>query len=337
MQCTSELLTALSEQGMTVSLVGDKLKVVPRRLITDEFQISIGQHKSEIIEALKSGAGEDFCNATKGGGHVEPVTDESFTQPLDYIPLPPMGEVIHPPNEAEGTAPNSRSCFDCGYFDGKGSAWPGMCRYFETIGKPAKEIDSNVVDPLAGCKCFMALSVGAKADSLCLIKGGGETPPPLSFFQAKEDNPCLICGKPLSQDGGDCWHRAYHLGEVFPQKGVTLDDNSKLRAPVEDYPKMGSPDDSEKKTSPITSPAAVEWLAANRQRLRQYGWSASQLYRKNKSPGLIFSLVWSKPFLKVTILKSGSIEFEFIDGKKDCINVARPMPQRKLNQKKENK
>ena len=24
---------------------------------------------------------------------------------------------------------------------------------------------------------------------------------------------CLLCGLPLNQDGGDCWHRAFHLGD----------------------------------------------------------------------------------------------------------------------------
>jgi len=48
------------------------------------------------------------------------------------------------------------SCFSCGHYDGKGAAWPGMCRYFETIGQAAKEIDFNVIDPVTGCKCYMA-------------------------------------------------------------------------------------------------------------------------------------------------------------------------------------
>ena len=46
------------------------------------------------------------------------------------------------------------SCFSCSYYDGKGAAWPGMCRYFETIRQTAKEIDFNVVDPIHGCGCF---------------------------------------------------------------------------------------------------------------------------------------------------------------------------------------
>jgi len=32
--------------------------------------------------------------------------------------------------------------------------------------------------------------------------------------------PCLICGVPLDQDGGECWHRAFHMGVVKPQKQI---------------------------------------------------------------------------------------------------------------------
>jgi len=27
---------------------------------------------------------------------------------------------------------------------------------------------------------------------------------------------CLLCGLPLDQDGGDCWHRAFHVGDDSP-------------------------------------------------------------------------------------------------------------------------
>ena len=53
----------------------------------------------------------------------------------------------------------SISCFSCGHYDGKGAAWPGMCRYFETIGQTAKEIDFNVVDPIHGCGCYKSLQI----------------------------------------------------------------------------------------------------------------------------------------------------------------------------------
>jgi hypothetical protein len=287
MQSTSELLTALSGQGITVSLVGgDKLKVEPRRLITDEVKGFIGQHKTEIIEALST------C-AQKGGGHVEPVNGEVNTIPVS----------VHPPTVAEQSAPNSRGCFQCGHYDGIGAAWPGMCRFFETIGDSAKEIDFNVVDPLTGCKCFMARTLDG--DSSKLSDPGADIV-----------HPHIEAGLNSPQRG------------VFAHNGVNHSEPSKLRAPPADNPNLDGLTDSAKMTTPVIPPAGKEWLAANRQRLRQCSWTASQLYRKNKSPGLIFSPVWEKQFLEITILKSGSIEFEFIDGHKDCINVARPMPQR---------
>jgi len=188
MQSTSKLLLALSRQGVTVSLVGGKLKVEPRLLITDEVKKDIGRHKAEIIATLTDGMG---CQST-------------------------------PPS-----TPDSQGCFECSYYDGKGTGWPGMCRYFETIGKPTKEIDFNVVDPLSGCKCFLMRPVGLNEEIPCLMQGVSETLPSLKLVQAKEsptlDCPrCLICGLPLNQDGGDCWHKAFHLGGVFPLKGVNL-------------------------------------------------------------------------------------------------------------------
>jgi hypothetical protein len=48
------------------------------------------------------------------------------------------------------------SCFSCSHYDGKGSAWPGVCRYYETVGQEAKEIDLDDVDVSHGCKCYTA-------------------------------------------------------------------------------------------------------------------------------------------------------------------------------------
>jgi hypothetical protein len=46
------------------------------------------------------------------------------------------------------------SCFSCKSYDGKGSSWPGLCRYPESIGRVALEIDWSVVDPVHGCGCY---------------------------------------------------------------------------------------------------------------------------------------------------------------------------------------
>jgi hypothetical protein len=84
------------------------------------------------------------------------------------------------------------------------------------------------------------------------------------------------------------------------------------------------------------SPVALSWLAENKVQLRRHGWTMAELYRRNISPGIAFSPIWEKPFLKATLLDSGAIEFEFIDGGKDCINKAYPMPQRQTKSKEKN-
>jgi hypothetical protein len=133
----------------------------------------------------------NFIEAAKKARAASDVTP-AFTEPaLAQTRIPPASETKK--GSGDSPVPKNGGCFDCGYYDGKGNGWPGMCRFFETIGESAKEIDFTVVDPLTGCKCFMARSVDAKADSLC-----------------------LICEKPLNQNGGDCWHRAFH---ELTQKG----------------------------------------------------------------------------------------------------------------------
>jgi hypothetical protein len=120
---------------------------------------------------------------------------------------------------------------------------------------------------------------------------------------------CLICGGPLVQNGRDCFHVAFHLGLV--ENLDPLETNWEL------IPKL--------------STVAITWLLKNRQELKRHGWSMAELYRRNISPGILFSPIWSKPFLKVTMLDHGAIEFEFVDAGRDCTNVARPMRRRNGN------
>jgi len=153
---------------------------------------------------------------------------------------------------------------------------------------------------------------------------------------------CLICGIPLDQDGGDCWHKAFHL------KG----DSPNLDYPKQP-PKVGTASSSPEPEKAAAAPrlndqapgiqphaperinvVAVTWLRENRQGLKAAGWAASQLWRKNKSRGILFSPIWTRPFLRVTLLDHGAIEFEFVDAGRDCINVARPMPHGKLKSKR---
>jgi hypothetical protein len=46
------------------------------------------------------------------------------------------------------------SCFSCKSYDGIGSSWPGLCRYPESMGRVALELDWNIVDIVNGCGCY---------------------------------------------------------------------------------------------------------------------------------------------------------------------------------------
>ncbi|KAF0189315.1 MAG: hypothetical protein FD168_570 [Desulfobulbaceae bacterium] len=173
------------------------------------------------------------------------------------------------------------SCFSCGHYDGKGAAWPGMCRYFETIGQAAKEIDFNVIDPVTGCRCYS----------------------PRSF------TPELVSTIKRQRLHGD-------------DPGYILFGSSTMQISTKQVERI--------------SPSAAAWLKENKVQLRRHGWTMAELYRRNISPGIAFSPIWEKPFLKATLLDSGAIEFEFIDGGKDCINKAYPMPQRQTKSKEKN-
>jgi len=48
--------------------------------------------------------------------------------------------------------PPNISCWTCTYRQAGGDTFLGICRWFERIGKPAKEIPAAIVDD--GCKQF---------------------------------------------------------------------------------------------------------------------------------------------------------------------------------------
>jgi len=98
--------------------------------------------------------------------------------------------------------------------------------------------------------------------------------------------PCLICGVPLDQDGAECWHRAFHLRTTTP-------------APP-------------KPRNVGISPIALSWLRENRAELKQYGWTMAELYRRNKSRGIVWVKLWSMPGLSVAIEGTGCISFQFV-------------------------
>jgi len=98
--------------------------------------------------------------------------------------------------------------------------------------------------------------------------------------------PCLICGVQLDQDGGDCWHRLFHLRTTTP-------------APP-------------KPRNVGISPIALSWLRSNKAELHRHGWRPSELWRRNKSKGIAWAGVWNLPGLSVTIESAGSLSFHFL-------------------------
>ena len=58
-------------------------------------------------------------------------------------------------------------------------------------------------------------------------------------------------------------------------------------------------------------PQAVAWLAEHRTALKAAGWTAKELYRRNRVPGLGWSRLWKKEDLKVVFEPSGRIVFTF--------------------------
>ena len=60
-------------------------------------------------------------------------------------------------------------------------------------------------------------------------------------------------------------------------------------------------------------PQAVAWLADHRTALKAAGWTAKELYRRNRVPGLGWSRLWKKDDLEVVFEPSGRIIFTFSD------------------------
>jgi hypothetical protein len=59
------------------------------------------------------------------------------------------------------------------------------------------------------------------------------------------------------------------------------------------------------------SPLAVAWLKDKRQVLKAAGWTARELYRRNKSKGLVWEGIWNKEALTLIIKDDGVIAFQF--------------------------
>lgn len=73
------------------------------------------------------------------------------------------------------------------------------------------------------------------------------------------------------------------------------------------------------------SPLALEWLRVHKNVLLLAGWTAPELYRRDKSRGLAWVSLWDKESLEVSIKEDGVIVFQFQSATKRTITqTARP-------------
>ncbi|MGW8158722.1 MAG: hypothetical protein ACWGKN_09450 [Desulfoprunum sp.] len=72
-------------------------------------------------------------------------------------------------------------------------------------------------------------------------------------------------------------------------------------------------------------PAALSWLHEYRARLKAAGWTGRELYRRNKSKGILWMSLWNRSDLQVSIMPDGVIEFWFMEHGSAIRQTARPI------------
>jgi hypothetical protein len=88
---------------------------------------------------------------------------------------------------------------------------------------------------------------------------------------------------------------------------------------------------AKEKTKP--SPHALKWLRDHKVVLRLAGWTAPELYRRNKSRGLAWIALWGNDFLEVTLDDDGVIVFRFKSvSDRTITQTARPMKRKSWRQ-----
>ena len=166
------LVREIEEAGGELLLLNGSLKLfAPRGIVTHDMQARIRKNKVEII---------NFITKQHGLAEYQPDSrQESIKPELSFLPFKIKAEpkklltgelwsemqtdeeefvdalLCTELNNSEGGKDTSApSCWKCQHYDGRGAAWPGMCRYFEVLGQEAKEIDFNSVNPNKGCRFF---------------------------------------------------------------------------------------------------------------------------------------------------------------------------------------
>lgn len=145
---------------------------------------------------------------------------------------------------------------------------------------------------------------------------------------------------PCSQCGGEFFYEGTRGGyfckrcQVLPEgsepvqvvRGITPRGKGALRGDAPNWitPAMYQRQTTRARDKRRISPVALQWLREHRQELKAAGWTARELYRRNKAEGICWSGIWDKPLCKAYLLEKGVIEFEFVDGGREVIQTARP-------------
>jgi hypothetical protein len=74
----------------------------------------------------------------------------------------------------------------------------------------------------------------------------------------------------------------------------------------------------------LPSPTALAWLLEHREALDDTGWTAPELYRRNKSRGIAWMPIWNRPGLLVDLAHGGVIQFDFQGTRGTTRQTARP-------------
>ena len=91
-------------------------------------------------------------------------------------------------------------------------------------------------------------------------------------------------------------------GRKNPEKNVTDQRN----------PVHVEPDLKTIRTKRI-SPVALGWLCGHWPELKDAGWTSPELWRRDKSRGLAWLLIWDRPGLDISLSNNGGIVFQYIN------------------------
>lgn len=142
---------------------------------------------------------------------------------------------------------------------------------------------------------------------------------PCEHFEEVAGNPgCLL-------PDGETW-RPLRMMQQCPRKGGAKKEvKTWLRAEGNHSQAMGAPATKRPRPRQAIHPAAVAWLKAHRDELRQSGWTAPELWRRNRSIGIAWVGLWERPGLAVSLEAGGVIAVFFESSGRTIRQTARPM------------